>query len=63
MADRILDELLAGLDAIGGYAKAEPVAHTEFGSFGSAVKTRNASYPLAAIGQLAGTIGSLQQAP
>ena len=36
---------------------------TQFGSFGSAVQTRNSTYPLAAIGQLVGTIGSLQQAP
>ncbi|MDQ6801237.1 MAG: metallophosphoesterase [Acidobacteriota bacterium] len=36
---------------------------TQFGSFGSAVQTRNATYPLPAIGQLVGTIASLQQAP
>jgi 2',3'-cyclic-nucleotide 2'-phosphodiesterase (5'-nucleotidase family) len=36
---------------------------TQFPTAGSAVQTRNASYPLASIGQLVGTISSLQQAP
>jgi len=36
---------------------------TQFGSFGSAVQTRNASYPLAAIGQLIGLESALQQTP
>ena len=35
----------------------------QFGSFGAAVRNRNASYPLAGIGQLAGTLGALQSAP
>lgn len=36
---------------------------TQFGSSGSAVQTRNATYPLAAIGQLVGTMAALEQAP
>jgi hypothetical protein len=36
---------------------------TQFPAAGTAVQTRNASYPLASIGQLAGTLSSLQQAP
>lgn len=36
---------------------------TQFPTAGSAVQVRNASYPLASIGQLAGTVGALQQAP
>ena len=36
---------------------------TQFTTAGSAVQVRNASYPLASIGQLAGTMSALQQAP
>lgn len=36
---------------------------TQFPAAGSAVQIRNASYPLASIGQLAGTMSALQQAP
>lgn len=36
---------------------------TQFGSFGAAVQTRNASYPVAAIGQFLGTLSSLEAAP
>ncbi len=36
---------------------------TKFGNFGRAVRTRNVSYPLASIGQLFGTLSSLQSAP
>ena len=36
---------------------------TQFPSSGPAVLNRNASYPLASIGQLAGTMSALQQAP
>jgi hypothetical protein len=36
---------------------------TQFPIAGSAVQTRNASYPLASIGQLVGTLSALQQAP
>jgi len=34
----------------------------QFGSFGAAVRTRNASYPVGNIGQLLGTLGGLQSA-
>ena len=36
---------------------------TQFGSFGAAVQTRNATYPIAGIGQFALTLGALQAAP
>ena len=36
---------------------------TQFGSFGAAVQTRNATYPIAGIGQFALTVGALQAAP
>jgi 2',3'-cyclic-nucleotide 2'-phosphodiesterase (5'-nucleotidase family) len=36
---------------------------TQFDAFGAAVQVRNASYPLANIGQLAGTLSTLQGAP
>lgn len=36
---------------------------TQFGTFGAAVQTRNASYPIASLGQLMGTLGGLQVAP
>lgn len=35
----------------------------QFGSVGAAVAQRNVSYPLASVGQLAGTLGALQAAP
>jgi hypothetical protein len=36
---------------------------TQFGNFGAAIKARNASYPVASIGQLMGTLSSLTTAP
>lgn len=57
--------LLSNVGALGGSIGREYAStpiFTQFGSFGSAVQTRNSTYPLAAIGQLVGTIGSLQQA-
>jgi hypothetical protein len=36
---------------------------TQFGSYGLAVTNRNASYPIASIGQFVGTVASLQSAP
>jgi hypothetical protein len=36
---------------------------TQFGTFGLAVQTRNATYPIASIGQLMTTLGGLQAAP
>jgi hypothetical protein len=35
----------------------------QFGSFGVAVQNRNATYPLASIGQFVGTLAGLQSAP
>jgi hypothetical protein len=35
----------------------------QFGSFGAAVQTRNATYPIASIGQFVGTAANLQAAP
>ena len=35
----------------------------QFGSFGVAVRTRDANYPIASIGQLMSTLGGLQAAP
>ena len=35
---------------------------TQFGSFGAAVRTRDANYPIANIGQLMTTLGGLQAA-
>jgi hypothetical protein len=35
----------------------------QFGSFGAAVQIRSASYPIASIGQLLGTLGALSAAP
>jgi 2',3'-cyclic-nucleotide 2'-phosphodiesterase (5'-nucleotidase family) len=36
---------------------------TQFGSFGPAVQTRNATYPIGSIGRLLGTLSGLQSAP
>lgn len=52
-----------GLAGSIGPAYASTAIFTQFPTFGSAVRTRNASYPLAAVGQLAGTAAALQRAP
>ena len=36
---------------------------TQFSTFGAAIQTRNATYPIASIGQFIGTLASLQGAP
>jgi hypothetical protein len=36
---------------------------TQFQGFGAAVRTRNASYPIASIEELMATLGGLQAAP
>jgi hypothetical protein len=36
---------------------------TQFGSFGAAVQTRSATYPIASIGQLFTTLAALPSAP
>src|SRR5712691_6536077 len=59
----LLSNVGSGLGGSIGPQYASTPIFTQFGSFGSAVQARNATYPLAAIGQLVGTIASLQQAP
>ncbi len=65
-----LKEWMALLSYLGtGLKGAIPAAYastsdfTQFGSFGAAVQTRNASYPVASIGQFLGALGGLQGAP
>jgi hypothetical protein len=52
-----------GLGGSIGSAYASTGKFTQFASFGPAVRTRNAAYPIASIGQLASTVGALQAAP
>jgi 2',3'-cyclic-nucleotide 2'-phosphodiesterase (5'-nucleotidase family) len=59
----LLSNVGSGLAGSIGPEYASTPIFTQFGSFGSAVQTRNSTYPLTAIGQLVGTIASLQQAP
>jgi len=59
----LLSNVGSGLGGSITPAYASTPIFTQFSNFGSAVQTRNATYPLPAIGQLVGTIGSLQQAP
>jgi hypothetical protein len=53
----------AGLRGTISPAYASTSDFTQFGSFGAAVQTRNASYPNTAITQLTGTLAGLQGAP
>jgi 2',3'-cyclic-nucleotide 2'-phosphodiesterase (5'-nucleotidase family) len=59
----LLSYLGAGLKGTISSAYASTGDFAQFGGFGVAVQTRNANYPIAAIGQLAGTLGGLQGAP
>ncbi len=59
----LLSNVGSGLAGSIGPQYASTPIFTQFGTYGSAVQTRNASYPLAAIGQMVGTVGALQQAP
>ncbi len=59
----LLSNVGSGLAGSIGPQYASTPVFTQFGTFGSAVQTRNATYPLPAIGQLVGTIAALQQAP
>jgi hypothetical protein len=59
----LLSNVGSGLGGSIGPDYASTPIFTQFSSFGSAVQTRNATYPLPAIGQLVGTISRLQQAP
>lgn len=59
----LLSYLGKGLDGTVTPAYFSTSNFTQFSTFGVAVKTRNASYPLANIGQVASTVGRLQIAP
>ncbi len=59
----LLSDVGTGLRGTIGPQYASTADFTQFSTFGTAVTTRNASYPLAAIGQLAGTVAGLEQAP
>lgn len=59
----LLSYLQAGLGGQVPPAYASTSNFTQFGSFGVAVKARNSSYPVAGIGQLLSTLGSLTAAP
>jgi hypothetical protein len=59
----LLSYVGTGLGGSIGSEYASTPDFTQFGSFGNAVKVRNASYPIASIGQLMGTLGGLLAAP
>lgn len=59
----VLSYLGTGLRGAVTSAYASTSDFTQFGGFGAAVQTRNATYPIASIGQLMGTLGGLQGAP
>jgi len=59
----LLANVGSGLKGKIGPEYASTPLFTDFPNAGAAVKTRNASYPLASIGQLAGTMSTLQKAP
>jgi 2',3'-cyclic-nucleotide 2'-phosphodiesterase (5'-nucleotidase family) len=59
----LLSNVGTGLGGTIGPQYASTANFTQFPAFGSAVQTRNASYPLPAIGQLVATVAALQQAP
>ena len=52
-----------GLGSTIGPTYASTGNFTQFGSFGTAVQNRSASYPIANLGQLFGTVAALQSAP
>lgn len=59
----LLSFLGSSLNGNVGSAYASSSDFTQFGSFGAAVQTRNASYPAAGFAQFTGEIASLQGAP
>ncbi len=59
----LLANVGTGLKGKIGTEYASTANFAEFPTAGAAVKTRNASYPIASIGQLAGTMAALQKAP
>jgi hypothetical protein len=61
--ETLLSYIATGLNGNVSSAYASTSDFTQFGSAGAAVQTRNASYPLASIGQLTGGLSSLLGAP
>ena len=59
----LLSNVTTGLHGTIGPDYASTANFAQFATFGAAVQTRNASYPVADIGQLAQTLGALQAAP
>ena len=59
----LLQNVGSGLHGAIGVDYASTAIFTDFPVSGAAVKTRNASYPLASIGQLVTTVATLQAAP
>jgi hypothetical protein len=59
----LLGDISQGLGGKIGTTYASTPNFAQFGQFGAAVKTRNASYPIVSIGQLATTLGGLEAAP
>lgn len=59
----LLSYLDTSLDGTVTSQYASSLNFLQFPSFGAAVETRNASYPLPSIGQMVGTLASLQTAP
>ena len=59
----LLSYVGVGLHGSIGPEYASSINFTDFPTFGAAVKTRNASYPLPAIGQLIATEAALSKGP
>src|SRR5207248_10653146 len=59
----LLSYVGSGLHGTIGPEYASSINFTDFPTFGTAVKTRNSTYPLAQIGQLIGTEAALSQQP
>ena len=59
----LLSYLGTGLGGFIGPSYASTSNFTQFGSFGLAVRNRNATYPVASVGQLLGTLGNLKTLP
>ncbi|HJT17999.1 MAG TPA: hypothetical protein VJ853_11445, partial [Thermoanaerobaculia bacterium] len=59
----LLSYVTTGLNSSIGSDYASTTNFTDFPSFGKAVTTRDANYPLASIGQMMTTLGGLQAAP
>ena len=59
----LLSYLGAGLGGHITSSYASSSNFTQFSGFGAAVRTRNATYPLASLGQLLTTLGGLKGAP